>query len=143
MAPVYMALRESDHFQPVLISTGQHAQMLNQACSAFGLVPDIDLRLMQPNQALGELTGRVVQAMNEIFKSLFLKAILVQGDTTTVLGSALAAFYNKVPIGHVEAGLRTYDMSSPCASSGVVNVISTETLNLTRLSRIWTHPKRN
>ncbi len=113
MAPVYMALRESEHFEPLLISTGQHAQMLTQACSAFGLVPDIDLKLMQPNQSLGELTSRVVGAMNELLKSRPLQGILVQGDTTSVLGSSLAAFYNKVPIGHVEAGLRTYNMNSP------------------------------
>ncbi len=113
MAPVYAALKQSAHLQPVLVSTGQHRHMLDQAFAVFGLIPDIDLNLMQPGQSLPDLTVRVVTAMTAAIRKFNPAAILLQGDTTTVLGSALAAFYERVPIGHVEAGLRTWDMSAP------------------------------
>lgn len=113
MAPVYFALQRQASIQPVLISTGQHRQMLDQAFAVFGLKPDIDLGLMQPGQTLPDLTGRVLTAMTQVLKQERPAAVLVQGDTTTVLGTALAAFYERVPIGHVEAGLRTYDFEAP------------------------------
>lgn len=113
MAPVYVALKGSSLLEPVLISSGQHRQMLDQAFGVFGLKPDIDLNLMQPGQTLPELTARVTTGVSGALRDLKLRALLLQGDTTTVLGSALAAFYEKVPIGHVEAGLRTNNMQSP------------------------------
>lgn len=113
MAPVYFALKENALLEPVLISSGQHRQMLDQAFDVFGLKPDLDLNLMQPGQTLPDLTARVITGVTATLRDRKLSAILLQGDTTTVLGSALAAFYEKVPIGHVEAGLRTNNMLSP------------------------------
>jgi UDP-N-acetylglucosamine 2-epimerase (non-hydrolysing) len=113
MAPIYFALKESKKLEPILISTGQHRQMLDQTLSVFGLTPDFDLNLMQPGQTLPDLTGRVLLAMTDWLTANKPSAVLVQGDTTTVLASALAAFYQQIPIGHVEAGLRTGNMLSP------------------------------
>jgi UDP-N-acetylglucosamine 2-epimerase (non-hydrolysing) len=113
MAPVYAALARSSTLTPVLVSTGQHRQMLDQAFAVFGLKPDIELNLMQPGQTLPDLTGRVITSMTAALREMQPAAILLQGDTSTVLGSALAAFYERVPIGHVEAGLRTGDMGAP------------------------------
>jgi UDP-N-acetylglucosamine 2-epimerase (non-hydrolysing) len=113
MAPIIAALRASARMQPVLISTGQHRQMLDQALAVFDLQPDLDLNLMQPGQTLPALTARVIASVTEALQKRPLAAVLLQGDTTTVLGSALAAFYANVPIGHVEAGLRTNDLRSP------------------------------
>ena len=113
MAPVYAALQQSAYLRPLLVSTGQHRQMLDQAFAVFGLKPDIELNLMQPGQNLPDLTGRVITGMTAALRELKPAAVLLQGDTTTVLGSALAAFYERVPIGHVEAGLRTWNMQSP------------------------------
>ncbi len=113
MAPVYFALQASATLQPLLISTGQHREMLAQALGVFGLHPDIDLGLMQPGQTLPDLTARVLTSMTTVLRERRPAAVLVQGDTTTVLGATLAAFYEKIPVGHVEAGLRTYDFEAP------------------------------
>jgi UDP-N-acetylglucosamine 2-epimerase (non-hydrolysing) len=113
IAPIYLAMRSSSRFEPCLISTGQHRQMLDQAFSVFGIKPDVDLGLMTPNQTLPDLMGRVIPAVAGVLRERRPGAILVQGDTATALGAAMAAFYERVPIGHVEAGLRTHDMGSP------------------------------
>jgi UDP-N-acetylglucosamine 2-epimerase (non-hydrolysing) len=113
LAPVYFALRESASLEPLLLSTGQHRQMLDQAFAVFGLKPDLDLNLMQPGQTLPDLTARVVTHVAAALRKLRPAALLAQGDTTTVLGSALAAFYERVPLGHVEAGLRTGNFDAP------------------------------
>ncbi len=113
MAPLWYALRQSAVLEPFLISTGQHREMLHQAFGVFGLKPDIDLGLMQPGQTLPDLTARVITSITDVMRERKPAAVLIQGDTTTVLGTALAAFYERVPIGHVEAGLRTYDFDAP------------------------------
>lgn len=113
MAPICSALKASLHLKPILLSSGQHREMLDQAFKVFGLKPEIDLGLMQPGQTLPDLTARVITSVTNTLRDIQLSAVLVQGDTTTVLGAALAAFYEKIPIGHVEAGLRTGNMSSP------------------------------
>ena len=113
MAPVWFALSESRTLAPLLISTGQHREMLDQAFTVFGLRPDIDLGLMQPGQTLPDLTARVLTSMTSVFRERKPAAVLVQGDTTTVLGTTLAAFYERIPVGHVEAGLRTHDLEAP------------------------------
>jgi UDP-N-acetylglucosamine 2-epimerase (non-hydrolysing) len=113
VAPLWFALRESSVFEPILISTGQHREMLDQAFEVFGLKPDIDLGLMQHGQTLSDLTARVLTSITGVIRERRPAAVLVQGDTTTVLATALAAFYERVPIGHVEAGLRTYDFDAP------------------------------
>ena len=113
MSSVYMELQRSDLLEPVFLSTGQHREMLAQAFGAFNLVPDHDLELMKPGQDLTGLTARVLQAVGAYLEETRPDAVLVQGDTTSVLASAMAAFYQNIPVGHVEAGLRTYDMQSP------------------------------
>ncbi|MDB4669557.1 UDP-N-acetylglucosamine 2-epimerase (non-hydrolyzing) [bacterium] len=113
MSSVYMELRKSESLEPIFLSTGQHREMLAQAFGAFDLTPDDDLELMQPGQDLTGLTARVLQAVGDYLKELQPAAVLVQGDTTSVLASAMAAFYQGIPVGHVEAGLRTHNMLSP------------------------------
>ena len=99
--------------RPVFVSTGQHRQMLDQTLAVFGITPDHDLNLMQPGQTLPDLTARVLTATTAWLADHKPAAVLVQGDTTTVLAAAMAAFYQRIPIGHVEAGLRTGNMMSP------------------------------
>lgn len=113
LAPVYKTMVASESLQPILLSTGQHREMLAQTLAAFDLRPDVDLALMQANQTLPDLTARVVQAMTRWLLESRPAALLVQGDTTTAFAAALAAFYARVPVGHVEAGLRTYDFDAP------------------------------
>ena len=113
MSSVYMELQRSDFLEPIFLSTGQHREMLAQAFGAFNLSPDHDLELMKPGQDLTGLTARVLQAVGTYLEENRPDAVLVQGDTTSVLASAMAAFYQNIPVGHVEAGLRTYDMQSP------------------------------
>ena len=113
MAPVYQALRASTRLRPVLLATAQHRQMLDQALADLGLRADHDLDLMQAGQTLPELTGRVLASVGAWLGAHRPDLVLVQGDTTTVLGSALAAFYAGIPVGHVEAGLRTASLRSP------------------------------
>lgn len=113
MAPVYFELLKSESLRPVFLATAQHRQMLDQTLAVFGIKPEYDLDLMKPGQTLSDLTGRVLNAVTDWINEHKPAAVLVQGDTTTVLGAALAAFYTRVPVGHVEAGLRTGDMQSP------------------------------
>lgn len=113
MAPVYFELKQSKLLEPVFVSSGQHREMLDQTLSAFGIKPDYDLNLMRPGQTLPDLTARVLTATTDWLSEHKPTAVLVQGDTTTVLASALAAFYQRIPVGHVEAGLRTGNMMSP------------------------------
>lgn len=113
MASVYFALRASRKLTPLLLSTSQHRQMLDQTLEAFGVSPDHDLDLMEDGQSLVTLTSRVLDAVSTWLDRERVDAVLVQGDTTTVLASALAAFYGNVPVGHVEAGLRTGNMMAP------------------------------
>jgi UDP-N-acetylglucosamine 2-epimerase len=113
LAPVYAELRRAGKVRPLLVSTGQHRELLDKALGSFGLKPDIDLGLMQPGQSLPELSTRVLTGVSAWLGEAKPDAVLVQGDTTTVLGSAMAAFYAGIPVGHVEAGLRTDDLRSP------------------------------
>lgn len=114
LAPVISALKkESQRFRPFLISTAQHRSMLDQVMQVFDITPDIDLDLMQPNQTLSGLTCRVLQAMDQVLSENSLDGLIVQGDTTTAFAGALAAFYRKVPVIHVEAGLRSRDVFNP------------------------------
>jgi UDP-N-acetylglucosamine 2-epimerase (non-hydrolysing) len=114
MAPVVAALRRHAPFvHPLLVATTQHREMLAQALDVFGLVPDVDLGLMQTGQNLGVFTARAMAALTECFLTQRPSYLLVQGDTSTVTAAALAAFYQGIPVGHVEAGLRSFDLSSP------------------------------
>ena len=114
LAPVIAELKQhSNEFKPYLISTAQHRSMLDQVMQVFGITPDIDLDLMQRNQTLNSLTCRVLQAMDSVLTANPLDCLVVQGDTTTAMAAALAAFHRKIPVAHVEAGLRSRDMMNP------------------------------
>lgn len=113
LAPVYQELARDGALEPILISSGQHREMLAQALAVFGLKPDIDLAIMQPGQVLSALTARAITSISEVLRTTKPAAVLLQGDTTTVLAGALAAYYEGIPVGHVEAGLRTGNMRSP------------------------------
>lgn len=114
MAPVIMALRERrDIFAPHLCSSGQHGTMLEQTLGAFGLCPDSALDVMRPAQTLAGLSARLFESLDHALAQIRPDAVLVQGDTTTVQVAALSAFYRGIPVGHVEAGLRTGDMHDP------------------------------
>jgi UDP-N-acetylglucosamine 2-epimerase len=113
MAPVVAELRRRPAFRTAVCVTAQHRQMLDQVLRPFGIQPEHDLDLMRPGQSLEELTGRVVTAVAPIIDRERPDVVLVQGDTTTSTFAALAAFYRRVPVGHVEAGLRTDDRYHP------------------------------
>jgi UDP-N-acetylglucosamine 2-epimerase len=114
MAPVVHALRAlGSAFDVQLCSTGQHKEMLSQAFADFDLAPDIELGVMAPNQTLAGLSGRLFVAIDELLASEKPDAVLVEGDTTTVQVAALCAFYRHIPVGHVEAGLRSHDLGLP------------------------------
>lgn len=114
MAPVILRLRQhADEIRSVVCSTGQHRQLLDQVNQLFGIVPDIELGIMRPQQTLSDLTARLITAMDETVQTVRPDWILAQGDTTTVLATALVAYYHRVRFGHVEAGLRTRDRYHP------------------------------
>lgn len=113
MAPVILELRKQPWANVRVLATAQHRQMLDQVLSFFDIQPDIDLNIMRPNQALTELTARLLLELDAVLKAEKPDVVLVQGDTTTVMTVALACFYHRIPIGHVEAGLRTWDMQNP------------------------------
>jgi UDP-N-acetylglucosamine 2-epimerase (non-hydrolysing) len=114
LCPLIRELRSRPaDFQVRVCVTAQHRGMLDQVLDAFGVTPDHDLDLMQPGQTLSALTGRILCAMEEVLDSYRPELVIVQGDTATTLGASLAAFYHRIPIAHVEAGLRTGDMQQP------------------------------
>lgn len=113
MAPVILALKEHPDFECHVCVTAQHRQMLDQVLEVFEISPDVDLDLMKPNQTLAGLTSRAVSGIDQYLAEHRPDMILVQGDTTTVFSAALASFYHHIPVGHVEAGLRTGNMLSP------------------------------
>lgn len=113
MAPVILALRAQPWAEVCVVATAQHRQMLDQVLEVFGIVPDVDLNVMKPNQTLPALTARLISEMDDVLEKQKPDVVLVQGDTTTVFSVALASFYRRIPVGHVEAGLRTGDMQNP------------------------------
>ena len=114
MAPLYHALKAlPDEFETQLCVTAQHRQMLDQVLKVFEITPDIDLNLMKPGQDLFDVTASVLHGMRDVLQSHKPDALLVHGDTSTTLAAAMAAFYLSVPVGHVEAGLRTHDLQAP------------------------------
>jgi UDP-N-acetylglucosamine 2-epimerase (non-hydrolysing) len=113
MAPVVAALRATPGIRTRVAVTAQHRQMLDQVLELFGIVPDVDLDLMTPGQQLPELFARILHGMTQVLSRERVDLLLVHGDTSTTLAAALAAFYARVPVGHVEAGLRTGNMQAP------------------------------
>ena len=113
MAPLIKALKREPWARVTVLATAQHRDLLDQVLALFGIVPDVDLDIMRPNQALPELTARLITALDDKFAELQPDVVLAQGDTTTVMTAALVAFYRRIPFGHVEAGLRTHDLDNP------------------------------
>ncbi len=113
MAPVVKELASRDEFQPIVCVTAQHRQMLDQVLHAFKISPDYDLNVMREGQTLLDITTRALTGLDEVMKKEKPDIVLVHGDTTTTYAGALAAYYNQIRIGHVEAGLRTYNKYSP------------------------------
>ncbi len=113
MAPVVKALAEDPYFDARVCVTAQHRQMLDQVLKLFDIKPDFDFNLMKANQSLGDITGDVLNGMREVFSQWRPDMVLVHGDTTTTLAAGLSAYYAKISVGHVEAGLRTGDKYSP------------------------------
>lgn len=114
MCPLVNELKKHpDEFNAIVCVTGQHREMLDQVLSVFEVKPDYDLSIMKTGQTLFDITSAVLTRMNQVFETANPDVVLVHGDTTTSFAAALAAFYNQIPVGHVEAGLRTYNVSSP------------------------------
>lgn len=113
MAPLVKELDRREEFESLVCVTAQHREMLDQVLGAFQIVPDYDLDIMRRGQTLSDITCRVLKGLEEVIKEVEPHMILVHGDTTTTFAGALAAFYARVAVGHVEAGLRTYDKYSP------------------------------
>lgn len=114
MAPLVKAFqKDTEHFETRVCVTAQHRQMLDQVLEVFGITPEYDLNIMAPNQDLYDITAKVLMGLREVLKDFRPDTVLVHGDTTTSMAASLAAFYMQIPVGHVEAGLRTYNMLSP------------------------------
>ena len=114
MAPLVKKLQEMpEAFQTIVCVTGQHREMLDQVLRLFDIIPDYDLNIMKPNQDLYDITSRILLGMRDVLREVQPDIVLVHGDTTTSMAAALAAFYQQIPVGHVEAGLRTGNIYSP------------------------------
>ena len=113
MCPLVKELKKSDKLKPVVCVTGQHREMLHQVLEIFDVKPDFDLDIMKQGQDLYDITSDVLKGMRDILKKVCPDVVLVHGDTTTAAAAAIAAFYQQIPVGHVEAGLRTYNIYSP------------------------------
>ena len=127
MAPLVKALKDEPSIRSLVCVTGQHREMLNQVLQLFGIVPDFDLSLMMSNQTLNTLSARALGALDAVLEELRPDRMLVHGDTTTAMAASLSAFHRRIPVGHVEAGLRTYDLSRPWPEEmnrRVVDVVS-------------------
>jgi UDP-N-acetylglucosamine 2-epimerase (non-hydrolysing) len=113
MCPLVKEMQQNPDFHTIVTITGQHRQMLNQVLECFEVVPDYNLDIMQEKQTLFDITIRTLFGMKELLEEVKPDLVLVHGDTTTAFAAALAAFYKNIPYGHVEAGLRTYDVTAP------------------------------
>ena len=113
LCPLVQAMRDHPSLEPHVCVTGQHREMLDQVLDVFGVTPDVDLNLMRPGQTLAGLTSVATSAIDDYLEASRPELVIVQGDTTTTICAALCAFYRNIPIGHVEAGLRTFSKRSP------------------------------
>ncbi len=113
MAPLVLELEKNDDIESIVCVTGQHRQMLDQVLDIFGITPKYDLDIMEPSQTLAKITTKALNALSDVLETAKPDIVLVHGDTSTTFAGALASFYAKIPVGHVEAGLRTFDKYSP------------------------------
>ncbi len=113
MSPLVLAAKERSDFAPIVCSTGQHREMLQQVIDYFGIVPDLTLDVMRPNQTLAGLTSRLLEGLDRAIEERQPDCVVAQGDTTSVMAAAIVAFYRRLPLVHVEAGLRTGNLYAP------------------------------
>lgn len=113
MAPLVLAMREDSRFFPQICVTGQHREMLDQVLTLFGIQPDHDLNIMRPNQSLSDVSSAVLLGLKRVFSDYKPDIVMVHGDTATTFAAALSAFYHRIPVAHVEAGLRSGSLLSP------------------------------
>src|SRR6185503_17684140 len=113
LAPVVSALRASGTFEPVVVSTGQHREMLRQALDAFAVRPDVDLDVMSADQSLSPLASSMLAGLDGVWRDRRPAVVIVQGATASTFVGALSAYYAHIPVAHVEAGLRTGDLQAP------------------------------
>ena len=113
MAPLVNALKAEQSIDCKVCVTAQHREMLDQVLNLFDIQPDFDLNIMKPGQDLTDITANIILALRDILKGGGYDRLLVHGDTTTTMAASLAAFYQQIPVGHVEAGLRTHNIYSP------------------------------
>ncbi len=113
MAPVILALRKRESIETIVCVTGQHHKMLQQVLDVFGISPDYNLNIMKQGQTLFDITSLILEKLKPVLEEVAPDMVLVHGDTTTTFAAALSAFYLQIPVGHVEAGLRTYNLDSP------------------------------
>lgn len=138
MAPVYRALERTPGLTPLILSTGQQRQMLDAALNVFDLTPDRDLNVMTDRQTLADLTARIVPQAGKVLREMGADMVLVHGDTSTSFCVALSAFYEGIPVGHVEAGLRSGNLREPFpeeANRRLTGVLSTLDFAPTAASR--------
>lgn len=114
MAPLVKEFqKQSKKFETIVCVTGQHREMLDQVLDIFDIIPNFDLNIMKQGQDLYDVTSRVLTGMRDVLKTVQPDLVFVHGDTTTSMAAALAAFYQQIPVGHIEAGLRTHNVYSP------------------------------
>lgn len=118
MAPLVKEIEKNENFQSIVVVTAQHREMLDQVLELFQIKPDYDLNIMKSNQSLTDITANVLKGLNDIFDEVEPDLVLVHGDTTTTFTAALAAYYKKIQVGHIEAGLRSGDIYSPFPEEG-------------------------
>lgn len=138
MCPLVNELKSREGIETVVCVTGQHRQMLDQVLEAFGVKPDYDLSIMKDRQTLFDVTTRILNSIGEVLEEVKPDVVLVHGDTSTTFVTALACFYMRIPVGHVEAGLRTYNIDSPFPEEfnrQAVSIISAYNFSPTELSR--------
>ena len=138
MAPLYLELKHRPALKPLLLSTGQHKEMLYQVCETFGIKPDYDMQIMKDRQDLFDITTAILSKAKELLQSIHPDLVLVHGNTTSSFVLSLACFYLQIPVGHVEAGLRTYNLSSPYPEEynrQAVDIVSEYSFAPTPLSR--------
>lgn len=133
MAPVILELRNNKEYNILVLATGQHSDMLDQALSFFDIKADVNLHIMKDRQTLDHITSLVLTGTGKVFDKEHPDMVLVHGDTTTTLGATLSAFYRKIPVGHIEAGLRSWNLDQPFPEEA--NRVITD-----RLSTLWFAP---
>ena len=113
LAPLILKLREDERFETVVVSTGQHKEMLDQIHDSLGFAPDINLNLMRTCEGITDIMGNVISKLDPIFNVHSLDTVIVHGDTATTFGASICAFYNRIKVAHVEAGLRSHNLAQP------------------------------